>query len=121
MPGGRSGFYTQEESRAIVAYAAARHIEVIPEVETSRHSSAAIAAYPEFACGSTGTLCTTSPVVGQYFTAVIGELAAMSSSDLVRIGGDGSICGQAYIDFVKKVEGSSWPRASAWSAGPRFP
>ena len=40
------GFYTQEEVKEIVAYAAARHIEVIPEIEMPGHSSAAIAAYP---------------------------------------------------------------------------
>jgi hexosaminidase len=40
------GFYTQEEIKEVVAYAAARHIEVIPEIEMPGHSSAAIAAYP---------------------------------------------------------------------------
>ena len=42
------GFYTQDEVRDIVAYAAARHITVLPEIEMPGHAAAAIAAYPEF-------------------------------------------------------------------------
>lgn len=41
------GFYTQEEIRDIVAYATARHITVVPEIEMPGHAAAAIAAYPE--------------------------------------------------------------------------
>ena len=41
------GFYTQEQARDIVAYAAARHIKVVPEIEMPGHASAAIVAYPE--------------------------------------------------------------------------
>ena len=44
------GYYTQEEIREVVAYAANRHITVIPEIEMPGHSSAAIAAYPELSC-----------------------------------------------------------------------
>jgi hexosaminidase len=41
------GFYTQEDIKEIVAYAAARHIQVLPEIDVPGHSMAAIAAYPE--------------------------------------------------------------------------
>jgi len=44
------GFYTQDEIREVVAYAKARQINVIPEIELPGHSSAALAAYPEFGC-----------------------------------------------------------------------
>lgn len=44
------GYYTQEEIKDIVAYAAARKITVIPEIELPGHSSAAIAAYPQLSC-----------------------------------------------------------------------
>jgi len=44
------GFYTQNEVKDVVAYAAARFINVIPEIELPGHSSAAIAAYPELSC-----------------------------------------------------------------------
>lgn len=44
------GYYTQEEIKEVVAYAAARYIDVIPEIEMPGHSSAAIAAYPWLSC-----------------------------------------------------------------------
>ncbi len=44
------GFYTQEQIKEIVKYAADRYIEIIPEIEMPGHSSAAIAAYPQLSC-----------------------------------------------------------------------
>lgn len=44
------GYYTQEEAKEIVAYATARHITVVPEIEMPGHASAAIAAYPWLSC-----------------------------------------------------------------------
>ncbi|MEP7278740.1 MAG: beta-N-acetylhexosaminidase [Bacteroidota bacterium] len=44
------GFYTQDQIREVVKYAAARYITVIPEIELPGHSSAAIAAYPQLSC-----------------------------------------------------------------------
>lgn len=44
------GFYTQEEVKDVIAYAAERHITIIPEIELPGHSSAAIAAYPSLSC-----------------------------------------------------------------------
>lgn len=41
------GFYTQEEAKQVIAYAAAKYINVVPEIEMPGHASAAIAAYPE--------------------------------------------------------------------------
>ncbi len=46
------GFYTQEQIKDVVAYAQARHITVIPEIEMPGHASAALAAYPQFGCKS---------------------------------------------------------------------
>ena len=45
------GFYTQQDIREIVEYAAQRHITVIPEIDVPGHASAIIAAYPQFGCG----------------------------------------------------------------------
>lgn len=47
----KRGFYTQEDIKEIVQYASDRFITVIPEIEMPGHSSAALAAYPEFSCG----------------------------------------------------------------------
>lgn len=44
------GFYTQEEIKDVVAYAASRHITIIPEIEMPGHSRAALAAYPQLSC-----------------------------------------------------------------------
>jgi hexosaminidase len=44
------GFYTQEEIKEVVQYAAERYIDVIPEIEMPGHASAAIAAYPQLSC-----------------------------------------------------------------------
>lgn len=44
------GFYTQEEIKDVVAYAGARFIEVVPEIEMPGHARAALAAYPQFSC-----------------------------------------------------------------------
>lgn len=44
------GFYTQDQIKEVVQYAAERHIDVIPEIEMPGHASAAIAAYPELSC-----------------------------------------------------------------------
>src|SRR6185503_4932203 len=54
-PGGGpayGGFYTQDEIRDIVRYAAERHVTIVPEIEMPGHAQAAIAAYPQF--GVTG-------------------------------------------------------------------
>jgi hexosaminidase len=50
-PDGRyGGCYTPADIRAVVNYAAARHITIVPEIEMPGHSSAALAAYPQFSC-----------------------------------------------------------------------
>jgi hexosaminidase len=46
------GFYTQDEVREVVAYAAERHVDVLPEIELPGHSVAAFVAYPELCCGA---------------------------------------------------------------------
>ena len=50
------GYYTQDEAREIVAYAAARHITVIPEIDMPGHMLAALASYPELGCRDHGHL-----------------------------------------------------------------
>lgn len=44
------GFYTQDEAKEVVAYAAERHINVIPEIDMPGHMRAALAAYPSMGC-----------------------------------------------------------------------
>ncbi|WP_267245255.1 beta-N-acetylhexosaminidase [Streptomyces sp. PR69] len=60
-PAPHGGYYTQDDIREIVAYAAERHIRVVPEIDIPGHSQAAIAAYPEL--GNTDVIDTTSLAV----------------------------------------------------------
>src|SRR5262249_35901013 len=46
------GFYTQSDAREVVAYAAERHITVVPEIEMPCHSTPGLGAYPQFGCGN---------------------------------------------------------------------
>lgn len=94
------GFYSQEEIREVVAYAAARHIEVIPEIEMPGHSSAALAAYPELGC--TGTplevparwgvfkdiYCAGNDSTMAFLETVIDEVVELFPGPRVHIGGD---------------------------------
>ncbi len=49
------GFYTQDDIREVVEYARLRQIEVVPEIEIPGHSTAVLAAYPQFSCDTTAT------------------------------------------------------------------
>jgi N-acetyl-beta-hexosaminidase len=49
------GYYTQEQIKDVVAYAASKYINVVPEIEMPGHALAALAAYPELSCDSTQT------------------------------------------------------------------
>ena len=94
------GYYSQEEIREVVAYAAARHIEVIPEIEMPGHSSAALAAYPELGC--TGVplevparwgvfkdiYCAGNDSTMAFLETVIDEVVALFPGPRVHIGGD---------------------------------
>jgi len=50
------GFYTQEDIKEIVAYAAERHIQILPEIDVPGHNSAAVASYPELCCTQDSTV-----------------------------------------------------------------
>lgn len=94
------GFYTQEQMKAIVAYAAERNITVVPEFEMPGHSSAAIAAYTWL--GTAGkdidvpvkfgrhydNYDVTKPEVFQFVKDVLGEMFEIFPSEVIHIGGD---------------------------------
>lgn len=93
------GFYTQDEIRAIVAYAKARYITVIPEIEMPGHSMAAIAAYPELTCqpgsyhvgttwGVYDTILCPTPYTFHFYQEVLTEVMALFPSHYIHIGGD---------------------------------
>ncbi|TLX76047.1 beta-hexosaminidase [Labilibacter sediminis] len=94
------GFYTQEEVKGIVAYAKARMIDVIPEIELPGHSLAALTAYPEFSC--TGgpfkvrniwgiepdVYCAGKEETFKFLEDVIAEVVPLFPSEYFHIGGD---------------------------------
>lgn len=98
------GYYTQDDIREIVAYAAARQVEVIPEIEMPAHSNAALAAYPLLACpvvdkyigvlpGLGGThadiiYCAGNDSVYAFLQDIIDEVVALFPSKYIHLGGD---------------------------------
>jgi hexosaminidase len=96
---GHGGFYTQDDAREVVAYAADRFITVVPEIEMPGHARAAIAAYPEL--GNTGKpieVATNWGVFKEIFNVedktlaflqdVLDEILAIFPSKFIHIGGD---------------------------------
>lgn len=110
------GFYTQEEVKEVVDYAAQRHITVVPEIEMPGHASAAIAAFPILSCfpnestvpnpesvwaGSTegkhvqqtfgvfdDVFCAGKETTFQFLQDVLDEVVELFPSKLIHIGGD---------------------------------
>ena len=93
------GYYTQAEVREIVAYAAARHITVIPEIEMPGHAQAALAAYPQLACspgpfevwtnwGVSENIYCPSDATFAFLDDVLSEVAALFPAPYIHIGGD---------------------------------
>lgn len=97
-------FYTKDDIREIVAYAAARHIRIVPEIEIPGHSRAVIMCYPQFSCVSmdvfmdmirtsgkydqAGAVCLGNDDVIRFFENVLDEVCELFPYDTVHIGGD---------------------------------
>ena len=94
-------FYTREDLKEIVAYAASKHIEVIPEIDMPGHFSAAMAAYPEFSCNPDGehrvetwggvftdVLNVANPKAVRFVKDILDELMSIFPSKNIHIGGD---------------------------------
>jgi hexosaminidase len=94
------GFYTQEEVKDIVAYAKSKFITIIPEIEMPGHSSAALAAYPEFSC--TGgpievatkwgvfpdVYCAGKEATFNFLEDILSEVIDLFPGKYIHIGGD---------------------------------
>lgn len=94
------GFYTQEEIKEVVAYAQARFINVIPEIEFPGHAVAALASYPELSCSGgpfdveyrwgifNDVYCAGNEKTYQFAQDVLKEVLALFPSQYIHIGGD---------------------------------
>lgn len=100
------GFYTQEEMKGVIAYATARHIEIIPEIDMPGHMMAAINAYPYLSCSGgakwgplfTTPICPCNETTFTFAENVFTEIAALFPSQYIHLGAD-------------EVEKSSWEKS----------
>jgi hexosaminidase len=116
--GDPGGYYTQADYSAIVAYAAARYITVVPEIDMPGHTNAALASYAELNCNGvapplyTGTdvgfssLCVSKELTYTFIDQVLGELAALTPGPYLHIGGDeaSSTSAADYATFVNRAQ-----------------
>ena len=94
------GFYTQDEIRDVIAYAAERYITIIPEIDLPGHMSAALASYPELGCTGgpyeVGTrwgvkddvLCAGNNQTLSFVEDVLAEVIDLFPSEYIHVGGD---------------------------------
>lgn len=118
VKGDGSGFFTQAEYRDIVAYASARFITVIPEIDMPGHTNAALASYPELNCNDvapplyTGievgfsSLCVGREVTYRFVDDVVRELAALTPGPYIHIGGDEvkKLTAAEYAGFIERAQ-----------------
>ena len=95
------GFYTKDQVRDIIKYAAARNIDIIPEIEIPGHCSAILAAYPQFACDNypytvavgpywppKAIMCAGNDDILTFYKDVLDEVAELFPYEYIHIGGD---------------------------------
>ena len=90
--GAHGGFYTKEDLRDIIKYAADRFITVIPEIEMPAHSEEVLAAYPELSCTGEpfkhSDFCIGNEKTFEFLQDIIDEVIEIFPSEYIHIGGD---------------------------------
>lgn len=101
--GPHNGFYTQQELKELIDYAAAKHVEIIPELDIPGHTVAAIKAFPDLGCshrdtvpilfGQTAdrTLCASQEKVYDFYADVLQEVCHLFPSKRIHLGGDEAV------------------------------
>jgi hexosaminidase len=94
------GYYSQDDIKEIVAYAAQRHITIVPEIEMPGHSVAALAAYPQYSCTggpfetltqwgvSNNVFCPGNDSTFAFIDNILSEVCALFPGKYIHIGGD---------------------------------
>jgi hexosaminidase len=94
------GFYSQDDIKEIVAYAAQRHITIVPEIEMPGHSLAALAAYPQYSCTggpfepltvwgvSDDVYCAGNDSTFVFLENILTEVCGLFPGKIIHIGGD---------------------------------
>jgi hexosaminidase len=116
--GGPGGYYTQDEYRNIVAYAASRFITIIPEIDMPGHTNAALASIPELNCDKvspplyTGirvgfsALCVDSAAIYPVLEDIVREISAITPGPYFHIGGDEvmKLTHPQYLTFIERMQ-----------------
>jgi hexosaminidase len=116
--GERGGYYTQEQYKEILEYARSRFVTVVPEIDTPGHTNAALASYAELNISEEApalytdtqvgfsTLWIRSEITYKFLNDVIGELAALTPTPYIHIGGDEarSTPEEEYKYFIKRIQ-----------------
>ncbi|MFI6820498.1 beta-N-acetylhexosaminidase [Micromonospora sp. NPDC050187] len=116
--GGPGGWYTRDDYRRIVRYAAERHVTVVPEIDLPGHTNAALTAYGRLAPDGVTPPPYTGTEVGfsyldpdreltyAFVADVLGEVAALTPGPYLHIGGDEAfkVPADAYARFVDRVQ-----------------
>ncbi|MFB9841702.1 family 20 glycosylhydrolase [Mucilaginibacter ginsenosidivorans] len=105
------GFYTQQQMKGLVVYAAARHIDIIPEIDMPGHMMAAITAYPFLTCNGENKfgelfskpICPCNESTFEFAENVFSEIMDIFPSKYIHIGGD-------------EVDRSDWAKSDACKA-----
>ena len=91
-PSAYGGYYTQEDIRELVRYAADRHITIIPEIEMPAHSEEVLAAYPELSCPgepyTSADFCVGNEKTFTFLEDVLTEVMDLFPSEYIHVGGD---------------------------------
>ena len=86
------GYYTQDDIREVVVYAAERHITIIPEIEMPGHSEEVLATYPELSCSGkpyvNADFCIGTEKTFEFLENVLLEVIDLFPSEYIHIGGD---------------------------------
>ena len=90
--GAYGGYYTQEDIKELVAYAAERYITIIPEIEMPAHSEEVLTAYPELSCThepyKQADFCVGNEKTFEFLENVLSEVIELFPSEYIHIGGD---------------------------------
>lgn len=90
--GAYGGYYTKDDIRDMLAYAAEKHITIIPEIEFPAHSDEVFVAYPELCCAgkshTSGDFCIGNPKTFEFMENVLTEVIELFPSEYIHIGGD---------------------------------
>jgi len=110
------GYYTQDEIRDIVEFAAKRNIEIIPEIDVPGHTMSIIASIPSLSCDSKkrevtyvagisdAILCAGNPETFEFLDKLLGEICGLFPSPVFHIGGDEAFRGYKLWENCEKCQ-----------------